>query len=95
MTVEWSTRERRAFLEHLKYLAARDQGAALREGWRIRSTLEWFADLGVDGVETRIAGWPRALRKWPMDPFIVYYERRPSALYVVRLHHAARRPIER
>jgi hypothetical protein len=49
----------------------------------------------MDGIEVRIEGWPRAVREHYIRPFRVYYERRPGVLYVVRLYHHAREPIER
>jgi hypothetical protein len=60
----------------------------------INNALAAFAQAPVDGVEATIRGWPRPLRLHYIHPFKVFYERRPDALYVIRLRHYARRPIE-
>jgi hypothetical protein len=95
MTVEWSKPAQRDFRQHLEYLAETDRGLAVREGWRIRAGLEWFAELNVDGLLCEIRGWDRPVRRHYLEPFKVYYERRPGGLFVVRLRHYARLPLDR
>jgi plasmid stabilization system protein ParE len=69
--------------------------AAILEQIRVESELTKFASAAVDGTAVTIRDWPRQLRRHFIHPFHVYYERHPDVLYVVRLWHHARRPIER
>ncbi len=93
-STDWARAARRDWREHVEHLGHEDEGRARREGREILDAVDWFAALHLDGVQTRIRGWSRPLYKWPLYPFLLFYERRPAGLYVVRLYHHARRPIE-
>jgi plasmid stabilization system protein ParE len=95
MRVTLSAEARRDRDLYLFHLWGHNPAAAAHEARRIAAALRRFAGLPLEGIEVRIEGWPRAVREHYIRPFRVYYERRPGVLYVVRLHHHARDPIER
>jgi plasmid stabilization system protein ParE len=94
--IDLTSRAQRSFLDYVNHLADLDEVAAAREGTRILDALERFSEMHVDGVICEIRGWPRPLCRHYIRPFKVYYERQAGGmLYVIRLHHYARRSIER
>jgi plasmid stabilization system protein ParE len=95
MTAELS-RAARVDLRAYAYqiVATSGAGAAARELARVRTQLEAFAASPADGVVCEIGEWPETLRRHYIHPFRVYYVRRTDGIFVVRLWHHARRPIE-
>ena len=79
---------------YLYYIAVTNLPAAGREGMRMDAELTKLASSNLNGAIVQIQGWPRPTNRHFIHPFNVYYERRPTGLYVLRLHHHARQPIE-
>jgi plasmid stabilization system protein ParE len=48
-----------------------------------------------DGPECELRRTGERVRSWPVRPYRVYYRREADTFVVLRLHHAARRPIAR
>lgn len=81
--------------QYLYHLWADNPRAAAREAQRLWTALEEFAAAPIDGIEVTIPDWPRPARMHYVKPFKVFYERRPHGLFVIRMYHHARKPIER
>jgi plasmid stabilization system protein ParE len=94
MNYELASRAQRDLGQYLYHIMATDLLAASRERFRIHEELERLATSTLTGAQTRIRGWPRVILRHYLHPFHVYYERRPTGLFVARLYHYARRPIQ-
>jgi plasmid stabilization system protein ParE len=46
-----------------------------------------------EGPELRIASRDRPVRRWPVPPYWIYYERVGGVLRVLRIYHGAREPL--
>jgi plasmid stabilization system protein ParE len=56
----------------------------------LERTLEALARGDFEGPELRIASRARPVRRWPLPPYWVYYERIGSEFRVLRIYHGAR-----
>ena len=59
----------------------------------LERTLEAVARGDFEGPELRIASRARPVRRWPVPPYWLYYERMGDELRVLRLYHGAREPL--
>lgn len=59
----------------------------------LERTLEALARGDFEGPELRIASRVRPVRRWPVPPYWLYYERIDGELRVLRLYHGAREPL--
>ena len=48
----------------------------------------------LQGPYVRLADGSRA-QTWPVSPYRIYYRRTANETHILRVHHGARRPIER
>ena len=97
MRVKLTAAARNDLRAYFYHIASENPRAADRERKRVLTELIKFAAAPVDGPAVRVESWPRAARCWIVHPFRVYYERvrHEDIVVVFRLHHHARRPIER
>ena len=79
----------------VEWLAARDADAAVSFRAELDRVFAFLCERPSAGRTTRIGGLRIAVRRWPLPPMVVYFERRADDLVVYRVRHAARRPIER
>jgi plasmid stabilization system protein ParE len=59
----------------------------------LERTLEALGRGDFEGPELRIASRARPVRRWPVPPYWLYYERTDSELRVLRIYHGAREPL--
>lgn len=55
--------------------------------------IEALARHEFEGPESLIGTRSRPLRRWPVPPFWVYYDRVGGTLRVLRIYHGARAPL--
>ena len=46
-----------------------------------------------DGPELVVAARARPIRRWPVPPYWIYYDRTGDILRVLRIYHGAREPL--
>jgi plasmid stabilization system protein ParE len=59
----------------------------------LEQTLEALARGDFDGPELFIASRSRPVRRWPVPPYWIYYDRAGGYLRVLRIYHGAREPL--
>ena len=59
----------------------------------LERTLEALARGDFEGPELVIASRARPVRRWPVPPYWIYYDRAGNDLRVLRLYHGAREPL--
>ena len=90
MTIYFAPKAEEDFAAIIGYLAERNPAAEL--GDRIFTVIDKLAGDEFDGPEqTLVSG--EVVRSWPVPPVRVYYQRQPSAFWVLRIYHQAQRPI--
>lgn len=94
MSVRLSRRAQQDLREYLIWVAERNIEAARRFVDELDDLLDDLDQHSFEGPEVRLTTG-QVVRTWPLAPMRVYYQRRGSVLYVVRVHHQARRPITR
>lgn len=92
MTVHFAPQAEADFAAIVEYLAERNPAAAAALGERIFSVIDRLARKEFEGPEqTLVSG--EVVRSWSVPPLRVYYQRQPSAFWVLRVYHGAQRPI--
>lgn len=92
MTIYFSPKAETDFAAIIGYLAERNPTAAVELGDRIFTIIDKLARDEFEGPEqTLVSG--ELVRSWPVPPMRVYYQRQPSAFWVLRIYHQAQRPI--
>jgi plasmid stabilization system protein ParE len=76
------------------YLNERNPTAARELHRRIFAAIDKLARRDFDGPEQALHTG-HLVRSWPVPPIRIYYQRRPDALWIVRLYHQAQPPIVR
>lgn len=94
MKIRYSAEASEDLLATLEYLAARNSRAAETLYRDVKLTLRRIAAGELDGPETTLRTGQQ-VRSWPVHPFRIYYRKVDGVLHVIRLHHHARRPIEK
>lgn len=75
------------------YIARDNPAAASRLVDRVFEVIDLLAEGGLDGpLSTLRSGLE--VRSWPVPPLRVFYQREPNTLFVVRIYHQSRRPLE-
>lgn len=92
MSIFVSRLARRDLDEALSYLDSRSSEAARRLASRIDALLRALDGRIFEGPYVTLKNG-RTVRSWPLPPFRIYYERRGTKLYVLRIYHSARRPL--
>jgi plasmid stabilization system protein ParE len=67
--------------------------AASRFVDRLERSLDALARGDFDGPELIIGSRARPVRRWPVPPYWIYYDRTGGALRVLRIYHGAREPL--
>jgi toxin ParE1/3/4 len=93
MTIVLSPAARRDISAALQYLAGENPLAARRLIDRLDQVLQQLADGSLRGPSVRLRRGGQAHR-WPIPTFRLYYRRTEDQLFVLRIYHGARRPIE-
>jgi plasmid stabilization system protein ParE len=93
MTIVFSPAARRDLDAALQYLAHENPRAARHLVDRLDQVLQLLADGYLQGPSVRLRQGGQAHR-WPVPPFRLYYRRTDDELIILRVYHAARRPIE-
>ena len=94
MRISFSPEAEVDFARVVDYLAQRNPAAAADQGRRIFAVIDKLAEGRFEGPEQTLTTG-ELVRSWPVPPVRVYYQRRPDALWIVRLYHQARPPIAR
>ena len=68
--------------------------AAERELERLYANFQRLANRELSGVAVRLRRGGAA-RRWPVPPYRVYFRHVGDETHILRVHHGARRPIER
>jgi plasmid stabilization system protein ParE len=84
---------RRELDAQIDYLLERNPRAADALDRAITQALEDLAAGRLDGSEHRLRASGRRVRRWYVEPLMLYYQRRPTELVVLRVPHHAQRPI--
>ena len=66
---------------------------AIRHINRLARSLEALDRGDFDGPELVIASRERPVRRWPVPPYWIYYDRAGGLLRVLRIYHGAREPL--
>ena len=66
---------------------------AIRHINRLERSLEALGRGDFDGPELVIASRERPVRRWPVPPYWIYYDRAGGLLRVLRIYHGAREPL--
>jgi plasmid stabilization system protein ParE len=64
--------------------------SALRYVGALERTLEALARGDFEGPELLIVTRSRPVRRWPVPPYWIYYDRAGAGLRVLRIYHGAR-----
>lgn len=80
--------------EQLSYLLQHSQTAAVELEQALTKLLAALAAREFEGPDATLRSG-QVIHSWPLYPLRVYYQRRGATLYVVRVHHGSKRPIER
>jgi plasmid stabilization system protein ParE len=67
--------------------------AALRFVDEIENRLGALARLEFEGSEVTIGARARPVRRWPVPPYWIYYDRVGGILRVLRIYHGAQKPL--
>jgi plasmid stabilization system protein ParE len=67
--------------------------AASRFVDRLERSLAALARGDFDGPELIIGSRARPVRRWPVPPYWIYYDRTGGTLRVLRIYHGAREPL--
>ena len=67
--------------------------AALRSLHNLERHIESLAQHEYEGPESRIGSRARPVRRWPVPPYWLYYDRVGGVLRVLRIYHGARAPL--
>jgi plasmid stabilization system protein ParE len=57
--------------------------------------IDRLASNEFEGPESELRVTHERVRSWPVRPYRIYYRREADTLVVLRIYHAARRPIAR
>jgi plasmid stabilization system protein ParE len=85
---------RRDVAERAEYLQARNPAAAGAFVVALGAVFSMLADGNVDGAEVRLRNGQH-VRRWPLPPMVIFYQRHPALVRIARVYHMARRPIAR
>jgi plasmid stabilization system protein ParE len=66
---------------------------ALRTVDKLERSLEALDRGDFEGPELVIGSRARPVRRWPVPPYWIYYDRAGGDLRVLRIYHGAREPI--
>jgi plasmid stabilization system protein ParE len=84
---------RRELDTQIDYLLERNPRAADALDRAITQALEDLAAGRLEGSEHRLRASGRRVQRWYVEPLMLYYQRRPTELVVLRVRHHAQRPI--
>jgi plasmid stabilization system protein ParE len=94
VTVAFAPEAEADFAAIIGFLAERNPLAASEFADRIFEIVDRLAANDFDGPEQTL-GSGEVVRSWPIPPVRVYYQRRPSSFWVLRIYHQAQAPIVR
>lgn len=77
----------------LLFLKQRRPRAAESLAKRIDDAIGRLAKGEFEGPYVRLTTGER-IHRWPVIPYLVYYERRDGTLWILRIYHGKRDPIE-
>jgi plasmid stabilization system protein ParE len=88
------TRKAAADLESLLDFSRERFGVtgALQLLGELEQRIQALAGHDFEGPELRIASRDRPVRRWPVPPYWIYYDRVGGILRVLRIYHGARDP---
>ena len=76
-----------------RYIAQGSPRAAAAEVSRIDSVIQKLLAGELQGPAVRLLSGRRAQR-WPVPPYLIYYQRTRNRTTILRVYHGARQPIE-
>ena len=94
MTIVVAPQAREDLREAYDYIRKDDPDAAGRVLAHIVEIIGMLASESVTGREVLLRDG-RRVKTWPVPPYRIYYRVRGQELQVIRVHHQARRQIER
>ena len=94
MRIEFSPLAQQELLEALEYVARDNPEASKQVETRILKHITLLASQVAHGRPVTLKSG-RTVSSWSVPPYRIYYRIREDTLEVIRVHHQARRPIER
>ncbi len=85
---------RRDIARRVDYLLERNPDAPAAFVAGLGALFAMLVDGNVDGAETTLRHG-RRIRRWPVPPMVVFYDRHATLVRIVRVYHGRRRPIAR
>lgn len=79
----------------IEYLNEKSPRAAVAMANAVFEAIEKLAGKEFEGPERELRSTGERVRSWPVRPYRIYYRREAEVFVVLRIHHAARRPITR
>lgn len=92
MEIQLSLEAQRDLDEAVDFLQSRSRRAAREFLIEFETMVRRLASREFEGRRTQIG--EQEVWTWPMPPYRIYYSRSADLLFVVRLLHSAREPIE-
>jgi len=77
----------------IEYLQERNPLAAVARADAIFTVIDRLAAGEFEGPECRLRKTGERARSWPVRPHRIFYRREADTFVVLRIYHAARRPI--
>jgi plasmid stabilization system protein ParE len=94
VTVRYLRRARHELDEQIGFIKAQNPAAAATLLAEVDAVLEYMATSGFElGSEQTLRRTSRCVRRWVVEPLLVFYVRRPWGLLVVRVRQGHQRPI--
>ena len=92
MSIEYADEARSDLTTAISYLLEHSPAAAEDFYARMTGVVAQLEDRAFEGPEDRLTSGDK-VRSWPVYPFRIYYQRKETVLYVLRVYHQAREPI--
>ena len=92
MSVVYTDEARLDLIAAFDHIAEQSVAAAEAFYARLTSVVDRLDDGAFEGPDEQLTTG-EIVQSWPVYPFRVYYQRRRSVLYVLRVYHQARAPI--
>jgi plasmid stabilization system protein ParE len=91
VTVRFLATAEREFERRILLIAAKNPDAAHALVSHVSEVFDPI-DTGVEGTAVTLRNG-RTVRRWPVPPLVIFYDRRGTDVIVVRVRHASQRPL--
>lgn len=94
MTISYPPQARQDLREQVLFLRKENKEAARDLHVAVKNVLKKLAEREFEGPRRRLLTG-QSVRTWPVLNLRISYQRRKKGLFVLRIHHQARAPLER